>query len=88
MNARAARQLADEANEIDITAAKALIKDAAKKGEYRLSLNLSKMGLNFKQVQNLIINLKSLDYVVKHDTGYDPRGESSWNNLVVSWDNA
>lgn len=83
MNAREAKQLANDANNVDITLILDKIELVAKRGEYTTQFNVHDK--NTIQIKSIIAKLKEMDYTVEHIHGTDQRDRETWNYLVISW---
>ena len=84
MNASVARQTTNEARVVDMKPIFERIKHTAGLGGEAIQVRLQDSHYEMF-ADEIIKNLKNLNYKVKREKGYDQRDYLSWDYLDVSW---
>lgn len=62
-----------------------IVKHCANNGMRTAQIDLSKFHFSDPFIGLMIAKLEKLGYLVKRDSGFDPREQISWNYLYISW---
>lgn len=83
MKASEAKEITNNARNIDLTPIFGKIKASAMAGETVTAFPLD--GVFAKNASDIIQRLRKEGYTVKREQGHDCRDSSSWDNLLIVW---
>ena len=84
MNASKAKQLTANANAVDMAEIYRKIEATAREGREGIQIDVSSWR-NEIRIDNVISALKADGYEVSREHGYDPRDQTGWDYLSVTW---